>query len=153
MQSCRERVRAAEQELDRERQASERLAHDEEAVAPDDLARGREHREAEARTSVLDKLAALGSSTEALARQRLAVVLEAAADVLREYERAAEGRRQLDEVHRQAVADAERKRRVLENPEATWSDWKSEWTAALAVLGPGPANPEAVTARVDASAG
>lgn len=292
VQSCRERVRAAEQELDRQRKAHERLAHDEEAVAPDDLARAREHRdtgwslirrryvdntsvtddeigafagsednvaeayetavrsaddladrrfdkaetvaqlavilrhiaegeelllglgkeekahdderrmldtawremwseapfeplapdemlewlttrkealnaierwaaaerqvtarrrqEAEARTSILDELAALGSSTEALASQRLAVVLEAAIDVLREHERATEGQRQLDEAHRQAVADAERKRKVLEKTEAAWSEWKSEWTAALVALGLDPANPEAVAAQVDA---
>ena len=279
MESCRDRMRAAGQELDRQRKAYLRLARDEEAVAPDDLAQAREHREigwlmirrryvdggsvldaemrafgspedqladayeaavrsaddladlrfdkaeaaarlavtsrqiaeqeeqlralvaewremwsaapfeplapdemldwltarkealgvigrrataerqvaalhrqeAEARAAVLDELAALSTSTDTLAGQPLAVVLEVAADMLREHERAVEGRRQLDETHRQAAADAERKRKAFEKTEAAWSEWKSQWADAFAALGLDLAvNPEAVAVQVDA---
>ena len=106
--------------------------------------------EAEARASVLDELATLSTSTDALAGQPLAVVLEVAADMLREHDRAIEGRRQLDEVHRQSAADAERKRKAFEKTEAVWSKWQSQWADALAVLGLVLAvNPEAVAVQVD----
>ena len=106
--------------------------------------------EAEARTSVLDELAALSNSTDALAAQPLAAVLEVAADMLREHERAVEGRRQLDEAHRQAAADAERKCKAFEKTEAAWSEWQSQWADALAALGLDLAvNPEAVAVQVD----
>ena len=45
MQACRERIRTAEQELARHSKAHERLAHDEDAVAPKDLAEARECRD------------------------------------------------------------------------------------------------------------
>ena len=45
IESCRERIRAAEQELDRQHKAYDRLARDEKAVAPNDLALAREHRD------------------------------------------------------------------------------------------------------------
>ena len=106
--------------------------------------------EAEARTSVLDELAALSNSTDALVAQPLAAVLEVAADMLREHERAVEGRRQLDEAHRQAAADAERKCKAFEKTEAAWSEWQSQWADALAALGLDLAvNPEAVAVQVD----
>jgi uncharacterized protein YhaN len=45
MQACRERIRTAGQELARHRKAHERLAHDEDAIAPKDLADTREVRD------------------------------------------------------------------------------------------------------------
>lgn len=45
MQACRERIRTAEQELARHRKAQERLVHDEDAVAPKDVADARELRD------------------------------------------------------------------------------------------------------------
>ena len=45
MQACRERIRTAEQELARHRKAHERLAHDEDAVAPKDVVDAREFRD------------------------------------------------------------------------------------------------------------
>ena len=45
MQTCCERIRTAEQELARHSKAHERLAHDEDAVAPKDLAEARECRD------------------------------------------------------------------------------------------------------------
>ncbi len=45
MESCRERIRAAMQELDRRRRACERLTRDEEAIAPDELAEARARRD------------------------------------------------------------------------------------------------------------
>ena len=106
--------------------------------------------EAEARAAVLNELASLDSRTETLAGQPVAVILEAAADVLREHERAAERRRRLDEAHRQATAEAESKRNVLEHATAEWAEWQRQWADALAALGlDTAANPEAVAAQVD----
>jgi len=106
--------------------------------------------EAEAKASVLAELIPLGTTTETLTDQPLAVVLEAAADILLRHERAAEIQRRLVETHRQAAADADRKRRLLEKAEAAWSEWQSQWTAALASLGlDSAAKPEAVAAQVD----
>ncbi len=106
--------------------------------------------EAEARASVLDELAALSTSTDAFAGQSLAVVLEVSADMLREHERAVEGRRQLDEAHRQSAADAERKHKAFEKTESAWSEWQSQWADALDALGLDLAvNPEAVAVQVD----
>lgn len=45
IQACRERIRAANQDLARYRKAHERLAHDEDAVAPRDIADARELRD------------------------------------------------------------------------------------------------------------
>ena len=45
IQACRERIRTAEQELARHRKAHERLAHDEDAVAPKDVVDARELRD------------------------------------------------------------------------------------------------------------
>lgn len=109
----------------------------------------RRHEE-EARASVLGELAALSISTDNFAGQPLAVLLEVAADMLREHERAVERRRRLDEAHRQADADAERKFREFEKTETAWSEWKSQWDEALAALGVDLAvNPEAVAVQVD----
>ena len=106
--------------------------------------------EAEARANVLDEIAAPSTSRDALAGQPLAVVLEVAADMLREHERAVEGRRQLDDAHRQAAADAKRKRKAFVKTQAAWSEWQSQWADALAALGLDLAvNPEAVAVQVD----
>ena len=108
------------------------------------------YQEAEARTSVVDELAALSSSTNALAAQPLAVVLEFAADMLRENDRAVEGRRQLDEAHRLSAADAERKCKALAKAEAALSEWQGRWADALTGLGIDPAvDSEAVVVQVD----
>ena len=108
------------------------------------------HQEAEARTSVLDELAPLSSSTDALAAQPLAVVLEFAADMLREHDRAVEGRRQLDEAHRLSAADAERKCKAFEKTEAALSEWQGQWADALTALGLDLAvSPDAAAVLVD----
>jgi uncharacterized protein YhaN len=46
MQACRERIRIAEQDLARHRKAHDRLAHDEDAVSPKDVADVRDRRDA-----------------------------------------------------------------------------------------------------------
>ncbi len=45
LNACRERIRAAEQELARQKKAHERVARDEHAVPPEELARVRQHRD------------------------------------------------------------------------------------------------------------
>ena len=106
--------------------------------------------EKDARASVLDELAALGISTDALAGQPLAVVLEDAADRLRAHERMVDSRRQLDEALHQATTDTENKRRALAKTEEAWSEWRRQWADALAALGIDETlDPEAVALQVD----
>ena len=106
--------------------------------------------EEDARTSVLDELAALGTSTDALADQPLAVVLEDATDRLRAHERMVDSRRQLDETLGQATTDTENKRRALAKTEEAWSEWQRQWVDALAALGiVDTLDPEAMALQVD----
>ena len=106
---------------------------------------------AESRAGVLDALAALGTCTPVPASQPLAVVLEAADEVLARQERAAESRRRLAQAHRLAAADEESKRKALEKAEVAWSEWQGRWADALVALGLDPgADPEAVSAQIDA---
>ena len=107
--------------------------------------------EAEFRAGVLDALAALGAGAPSLASQPLAVVLEAADEVLAEHEKVADSRRRSTQAHRQAAADEENKRQALEKAEASWSEWQARWADALTALGLDPtADPEAVSAQIDA---
>ncbi len=106
--------------------------------------------EEDARASVLDELAALGISTDSLADQPLAVVLEDATDRLRAHERMVDSRRQLDEALFQATAETENKRRALAKTEEAWSEWQRQWADALAALGIDETlDPEAVALQVD----
>ena len=106
--------------------------------------------EAATRTRLVDALSKLGIGSDDLAGQPLAVVLEVASDALLEHEKAVESRRRLDEAHRQAAADAERKRESARNSEAEWSEWQRQWAVALGALGLDPMDdPEGVAAQVD----
>lgn len=46
LDACRERIRTTEQDMARHQKAHQRVAHDEDAVSPEDLASAREHRDA-----------------------------------------------------------------------------------------------------------
>jgi hypothetical protein len=46
LKACRERIRSADQELTRHKKAYERIASDEQVIAPDELQRVRQHRDA-----------------------------------------------------------------------------------------------------------
>ena len=125
--------------------AAERRAKAERQVA------GLRRQEAESRAGVIEALAALGAGAPSLASQPLAVVLEVADEVLAEHEKVADSRRRSMQAHRQAVADEESKRKALEKAEATWLEWRGQWTDALAALELDPtADPEAVSAQIDA---
>ena len=107
--------------------------------------------EAEFRAGVVDALAALGAGAPSLASQPLAVVLEAADEVLAEHEKVADSRRRSIQAHRQAAADEENKRQALDKTETSWSEWQERWADALTALGLDPtADPEAVSAQIDA---
>ena len=106
--------------------------------------------EAQARKSVLDELDELGTNTDKLAHQPLAVVLETAAEIIHEHERAVEVLRQLEEAHRQSAVDTERKNKALKYAEESWSEWQSQWSRAIDVLGFDlDANPEVVARQVN----
>jgi uncharacterized protein YhaN len=104
--------------------------------------------EADARNGVLKQL---GADKEMPVTQPLAVVLEAAADVLRAHEKAAENKRRLEESHRQARSDVERKAKALGKNETAWSDWERQWADAVEAVGLDPSSgPEAVASQADA---
>ena len=125
--------------------AVERRAKAERQVA------GLRRQEAESRAGVLDALTALGAGAQSLASQPLAVVLEAADEVLAEHEKVADSRRRSTQAHRQAAADEESKRKALAQAEATWLEWQKRWADALAALGLDPtADPEVASAQIDA---
>ena len=127
------------------RSAVERRAKAERQVA------GLRRQEAESRAGVLDALTALGAGTQSLASQPLAVVLEAADDVLAEHEKVAHSRRRSTQAHRQAAADEESKRKALAQAEAIWLEWQRRWADALAALGLDPtADPEVASAQIEA---
>lgn len=106
--------------------------------------------EAQARTRVLTELAEFDINTDNLASQPLAVVLEAATNVLNEHKRAVEGRRQLDEAHRQSVVESKGKHKALEKAKTVWSEWQNQWSDALAAMGFDlDTNPEVVTVQLD----
>ncbi len=95
-------------------------------------------REAEVRERLVGELRALGQDVEALAGRPLAVVLETAEDVLRERERAAERRHRLQELHRDATAEVDRRRREFERAQKNWSDWQARWQRTVRELGLDP---------------
>ena len=108
--------------------------------------------EAEARDGVLGALVSLdaGTSISALGDQPLAVVLEAAREVLDRCERSAERRRELDRAYREATTDEAHRRKARQKADAAWSEWRSQWANALAALGFDPmAEPGTIAARLD----
>ena len=106
--------------------------------------------EKDTRASVLDELGALGISTDGLAGQPLAVVLEDAADRLHAHERMVDSRRQLDDALHQATTDTENKRRALAKTEEAWSQWQRQWADALGALSIDETlAPETVALQVD----
>lgn len=106
--------------------------------------------DADARNRMLDELATANTNIDALVDQPLAVVVEYAADVLRENAKASEARCQLDDTLSQATTDAERKQKALREAEKEWSEWKSRWAKALAALGLDlAATAEVIAAQVD----
>ena len=107
--------------------------------------------EASAKAIVLTELAELGMDIKAYTEQQLAVVREAAADTCRQNEKAAEKKRQAQEAHRKAKADATRRQTALEKADADLTEWNTEWAAALSALGLDAAvSPDAVSAQMDA---
>ena len=107
--------------------------------------------ESKTRARILAELAAITAKPGALDDQPLRIVLEAATAVQGQHEKDAANRRQSEERLRKMKADAVRKATALETAEAAWRGWRTEWAAAIGLLGlAADTQPEAATAQLDA---
>lgn len=107
--------------------------------------------ESKAKARILAELLAVTAKPSALDDQPLRIVMEAANAVQNQHEKDAANRRQLEERLRKMKVDAVRKATALETAEAAWTDWQTEWAAALKLLGLTVGTlPEAATAQLDA---
>lgn len=110
-------------------------------------------REEESKTTarILAELAAVTAKPVALDGQPLRIVMEAATAVQSQHEKDATNRRQSEERLRKMKADEVRKATALETAEAAWRGWRTEWAAAIELLGLATdTQPEAATAQLDA---
>lgn len=104
-----------------------------------------------AKARILAELMVVAAKPIALDDQPLRIVMEAATAVQNQREKDAANRRQLEERLRKMKVDAVRKATALETAEAAWTDWQTEWAAALKLLGlTVGTQPEAATAQLDA---
>lgn len=107
--------------------------------------------ESKAKARILAELMAVTAKPSALDDQPLRIVMEAATAVQNQHEKDAVNRRQLEERLRKMKVDAVRKTTALETAKAAWTDWQTEWAAALKLLGlTVGTQPEAATAQLDA---
>jgi len=110
-------------------------------------------REEESKTTVriLAELAAVTAKPVALDGQPLRIVMEAATAVQSQHEKDAASRRQSEERLRKMTADGVRKATALETAEAAWRGWRTEWAAAIELLGlASDTQPEAASTQLDA---
>ena len=110
-------------------------------------------REEESKTTarILAELAAVTAKPVALDGQPLRIVMETATAVQSQHEKDAANRRQSEERLRKMKADEVRKATALETAEAAWRGWRTEWAAAIELLGLATdTQPEAATAQLDA---
>ena len=110
-------------------------------------------REDESKTTarILAEFAAVTGKPGALDGQPLRIVMEAATAVQSQSEKDATSRRQSEERLRKMKADAGRKATALETAEEALRVWRTEWAAAIELLGlAADTQPEAATAQLDA---
>ena len=104
----------------------------------------------EAREGLLAELSSLDIDAATLANDALSAILERADSVRREHEQEAEARAQLGSSLEEAATHRGRRRRELARAQQAWSEWREEWSAALAELGLATgSNPDAVSAQID----
>jgi uncharacterized protein YhaN len=110
-------------------------------------------REEEVKTKarILAELTAVTAKPGALDAQPLRIVMEAASAIQNQHEKDAANRRQSEERLRKMKVDAVRKATALETAEETWRGWRTEWAAAIELLGlAADTQPEAATAQLEA---
>jgi uncharacterized protein YhaN len=110
-------------------------------------------RDEESKTTarVLAELSAVTGKPGALDGQPLRIVMEAATALQSQSEKDATGRRHAEEQLRKMKADAGRKATALETEEEALRVWRTEWAAAIELLGlAADTQPEAATAQLDA---
>ena len=89
----------------------------------------------DARAKIIAELAALDGEVEGLKDQPLRVILEAGSTVQQRHERNTENRTALEERIHKLQADERRKHARLKKARDAWSEWESQWGAALEQLG------------------
>ncbi len=100
---------------------------------------------------ILAELTLITGKPDGFDGQPLRVVMEAATAVQNQSEKDATSRRQSEERIRKMKADAGRKATVLETAEEALRVWRTEWAAAIELLGlAADTQPEAATAQLDA---
>ena len=106
--------------------------------------------ESDARESLLTELAVLGVDRSALERDALSVVLERADGRRTELQAGTDAKTRLEEELREAVSEADRKRREQARAKQAWEQWREKWSEALNDLGfSASTNPDVVLARID----
>lgn len=106
--------------------------------------------ESEAKTRVLTEMLAVSADGPMLDDQPLRVIMEAAAAVQSRHETDATNRRQSEDRLRKMTTEADRKCKASETAEAAWTNWQTEWIAAIEVMGLGMGKrPEAVATQLD----
>lgn len=108
-----------------------------------------ESEETSSRKSLLSEMKAARASIATLKDKPLAVVVEAASDVLSACERAESARRDLAQSRIDADADVSIRDVALERAETKRSEWESRWQVATTALGVSAANHEAIVAQID----
>ena len=107
--------------------------------------------ESQIRVQLIDELATAGVVLDTQKNLSLAVILEIAADKLRQNEVEIEAQRQLDESHRQEIAELDRKNTTLKTAEEALLQWKEQWADVLAAAGLDPkTDPEAADDQLEA---
>ncbi|MDR4470180.1 MAG: AAA family ATPase [Nitrospira sp.] len=107
--------------------------------------------EFKSKARILGEMEVVSGKPSGLDDEPLRIVMEAAADVQSRHVQDAADRRQSEERLRKMKLDAVRKATALKSAEAEWTNWQTEWDAAVKLLGLAVGTrPEAATAQLDA---
>ncbi len=106
--------------------------------------------EDEAKEKLLTELSLIGINCATLENDTLAVILERADSVRREYEQRAKERDQASRDLREAGTNVNRRHRELARAKSIWSEWQKEWSTALNELElPADLSPDAVSVQIE----
>ena len=119
--------------------------------AADRQLRALREEEGKTTTRILAELASVTSKPSVLDGLPLRIIMETATAVQSQHEMDAANNRQAEERLRKMKADAVRKAAALEAEDAAWHGWRTEWAAAIELLGlAADTQPEAASAQLDA---
>ena len=109
-------------------------------------------RDEESRVKALltDELSPFGIKPNTLSEKPLRVVVEMGADIQRQHISKADARRKMEDALKNATSDAARKRKSLQESEQSLSDWREQWSQAVAALSlDAKATVETLEAQID----